>query len=109
MLDNVSCPFTSLFFLINIVTVEHVLSPIKCNMGHLTLQATSLTTELKDISTNAVSRGGYGPNMVLITLGRGAFPLQYNINAIWHCNFFIYRRNGTCISLLCCLLFTGEI
>jgi hypothetical protein len=43
----------------------------------LTLQATALPTELKEISTNAVSRGGYEHTTVPITLGRGAFPLQY--------------------------------
>jgi hypothetical protein len=39
--------------------------------GPLVLQA-----ELKEISTIAVSRGGYEPTTVPITLGRGAFPLH---------------------------------
>ena len=32
--------------------------------------------QLKEISTNAVGRGGYEPPTVLMTLGRGAFPLH---------------------------------
>jgi hypothetical protein len=36
----------------------------------------SSTTELKEISTNTVSRGGYEPTTVPIILGRGAFSLQ---------------------------------
>jgi hypothetical protein len=34
-------------------------------------------TELKKIFTNSVSRGGYEPTTVHITLGRGAYTLQY--------------------------------
>ena len=33
--------------------------------GPLALQATALPTELKEISTNAVSRGGYEPTTIL--------------------------------------------
>ena len=39
--------------------------------GPLALYATALPTELIEISTDAVSRGGYKPTMVHITLGRG--------------------------------------
>ena len=42
----------------------------------LTLWATALPTELKEISTNIVSRGGYEPTTVPITLGRGAFNVS---------------------------------
>jgi hypothetical protein len=44
--------------------------------GPLALQATALPTELKKISTNAVSRGGYESTTVSITLGKGEFPLH---------------------------------
>ena len=44
--------------------------------GPLALQATALPTELKEISTNAVSGGGYESTKVPITLGRGAFLLH---------------------------------
>ena len=44
--------------------------------GHLALEANALLTELKEISTNAVSRCGIEPTTVPITLGRGAFLLQ---------------------------------
>ena len=39
--------------------------------GPLALLATALPTELKEISTNTVSRGGYESTTVPITLGRG--------------------------------------
>jgi hypothetical protein len=44
------------------------------NLGTLALQDTTLPTELNEISTNIVSKCGYGPTMVpiSITLGRGA-------------------------------------
>ena len=38
--------------------------------GPLTLYAIALPTELKEISTAAVGRGGYEPTTVPITLGR---------------------------------------
>ena len=41
-------------------------------LGTLTLQDTTLPTELNEISTNIVSKCCYGPTMVPITLGRGA-------------------------------------
>ena len=43
--------------------------------GPLALQTTALPTELKEISTNAVSRGGYEPTTVPITLGVGSVPV----------------------------------
>ena len=39
--------------------------------GPLALQTIALPTELKEISTNAVSRGCYEPTKVPITLSRG--------------------------------------
>ena len=68
--------------LVIFVTVEHAYHwKMQCPRWHsipgpLALQATALPTELKKISTNAVSRGGYEPTTVSITLGRGAFPLH---------------------------------
>jgi hypothetical protein len=38
--------------------------------GPLALYAIALPTELKEISTTAVGRGGYEPTTVPITLGR---------------------------------------
>jgi hypothetical protein len=48
-------------------------------MSPMALKATALQTELKEISTNAVNRGGYEHTTVPITLGSGAFPLQYQM------------------------------
>jgi hypothetical protein len=42
-------------------------------LGSLALYATALPTDLNDLSSNAVSRGGYEPTTVPITLGRGRF------------------------------------
>ena len=68
--------------LVIFVTVEHAYHwKMQCPRWHsipgpLALQATALPTELKKISTNAVSRGGYEPTTVSITLGRGEFTLH---------------------------------
>ena len=68
-----------------IVTVEHVLPPknavflMGSNPGPLAMEATALPTELKEISTKTVSRGGYEPikyTTVPMTLCSGAFPLH---------------------------------
>ena len=48
-------------------------------VGPLSLYATALPTELKEISTNTVSRGGYEATVVLITVSRGGFPLHIYI------------------------------
>jgi hypothetical protein len=57
-----------------------MLTSEQCNVGFdpgtSCIETTSLPTELKEISTNAVSRGGYEPTTVPIALGRGAFPLH---------------------------------
>ena len=50
--------------------------PMEFDPGTLALQDTALPTELKEISINAVSRGGYEPTTVPITLDRGAFSLH---------------------------------
>jgi hypothetical protein len=44
----------------------------------------ALPTELKEISTNTVSRGGYEPTTVPITLGRGVFPLHIQTSLTDH-------------------------
>ena len=44
------------------------------------LQATTLPTEPKVISTNTVSNGGYEPTTVPITLCRGAYPSRLGVN-----------------------------
>ena len=63
---------------LNTLTLEHVLPP-KIVMSPMGFDpgTTALPTELKEITTNAVIRGGYEPTTVPITLGRGEFPLQY--------------------------------
>jgi hypothetical protein len=43
------------------------LSPIEFDPGPLPLETTALPTDLNEISTNAVSRGGYEPTTVPIT------------------------------------------
>ena len=62
---------------LNTLTLEHVLPP-KIVMSAMGFDpgTTALPTELKEIPTNAVIRGGYEPTTVHITLGRGEFPLQ---------------------------------
>ena len=61
-----------------IVTVQHALS-LKNAMSLLG----------KEISTNAVSRGGYEPTTVPIILGKGAFPLHYISSATYKSIFRI--------------------
>ena len=58
------------------VTTEKCNVPDGIRSRDLSHCSTALPTELKKISTNAVSRGGYEPTTVSITLGRGAFPLH---------------------------------
>ena len=59
------------------------MSPMGFNLGTSRMKATVLPTELKEISTNTVSRGSYEPTMVPITLGRRAFPLYIQSEYIW--------------------------
>jgi hypothetical protein len=47
------------------------------------MYATALPTELKEISTNTVSRGGYEPTTVTITSIRGAYPLHSRVIISW--------------------------
>jgi hypothetical protein len=61
------------------------MSPMGFNLGTSRMKATVLPTELKEISTNTVSRGSYEPTMVPITLGRGAFPLYWSDQENWSC------------------------
>jgi hypothetical protein len=51
------------------------MSPMGFDPGTSRIVSHRSTSALKEISTNAVSRGGYEPTMVPITLGRGVFPL----------------------------------
>lgn len=67
------------YVFISIETVEHVLPPniTMFPMGLdpmiFTLYSTALPTELKEISTKAVGRGGCEPTTDPIFLGRGSF------------------------------------
>jgi hypothetical protein len=70
--------YKSAYFFLNILTLEHALSPqIAMSAMGFDPGTTALPTELKEITINAVIRGGYEPTTVPITLGRGEFPLQY--------------------------------
>jgi hypothetical protein len=70
--------YKSAYFFLIILTLEHALSPqIAMSAMGFDPGTTALPTELKEITINAVIRGGYEPTTVPITLGRGEFPLQY--------------------------------
>jgi hypothetical protein len=55
--------------------------------GPLALYITALPTELKEISTNTVSRGGYEHTSVSITLCWGAFLLRGVLDTIFVIKF----------------------
>jgi hypothetical protein len=76
------------------VTVEHVLPP-KNAMPRMELDP-GTSRIVRHRSTNwTVSRGGYEPTTVPITLGRGAFPLQKQtciLSIIYHTYLLIDRN-----------------
>ena len=83
------------------ITVDHILSPKSAMIlmgfdpGISGIVSHHSTNWGKEISTNAVSRGGYEPTMIPITLDGGAFPLYkiklFFLKIVIHVFYFFWN------------------